>query len=85
VIGAIVGGYEIVGPLGRGAVGDVYVARKRGEDRSVALKLLGSELTSDDGFRARFEREARVAASLEHPNIVPVYALGEDGAALRRN
>ena len=55
----------------------VYRAHDLALDRKVALKLLASELAGDDRFRARFLRESRVAASLDHPNVVPIYEAGE--------
>ena len=75
--GTVIAGYEIQRTLGRGGMGDVYLARKQGETRNVALKLLGAGLSMDTRFRDRFERESHMATSLEHPNIVPVYATGE--------
>ena len=75
--GTQVAGYEIERPLGRGGMGEVYLARRLGERRSVALKLLSSGLTADERFQERFERESHMATSLEHPHIVPVYAIGE--------
>lgn len=58
-------------------MGVVYRATQLALDRIVALKLIAPELASDDGFRARFERESRAAASIEHPNILPVHDAGE--------
>ena len=63
-------------------MGVVYLATQRELRRKVALKLLSDELAADADFRARFERESRLAASIDHPNIVPLYEAGEiDGAA----
>ena len=74
------GRYEILEELGRGGMGIVYRARDSVLGRFVALKVLHSQLTVDPGFIGRFEQEARLAAQLEHPNLVPVYDLGqEDG------
>ena len=74
------GRYEILEELGRGGFGIVYRARDSVLGRYVALKVLHSQLTVDPGFIGRFEQEARLAAQLEHPNLVPVYDLGqEDG------
>ena len=75
--GTILAGYEIQSPLGRGGMGDVYLARREGETRVVALKLLSTGLAKETRFRDRFERESHMATSLEHPHIVPVYATGE--------
>jgi predicted Ser/Thr protein kinase len=70
-------GYRIESLLGKGGMGLVYKARHLGLDRPVALKLLPEDLTDDDSFRARFERESRLAAGMEHPNIIPIYEAGE--------
>src|SRR5919199_2560575 len=75
--GTTVAGYRIERLLGEGATGAVYLATDEHLDRSVALKLLPPELSRDQRFRKRFLREARLAAHLEHPGIVPIYAAGE--------
>jgi serine/threonine-protein kinase len=72
-----VAGYRIEGVAGRGGMGVVYRAQHLHLGRTVALKLLNPELAASDEFRERFIREARAAAELEHPNIVPVYDAGE--------
>jgi hypothetical protein len=79
--GTIVAGYRIDGVLGRGGMGVVYRATQLSLGRVVALKLLAVELSEDPGFRARFQREAKLQAALEHEHIVPVYEAGqtEDG------
>src|SRR5882724_7519470 len=69
----IVGRYEILRELGRGGMATVYLARQIDLDRAVALKELGALSTSDPSFAQRFLREARLAGSLSHPNIVTVY------------
>jgi eukaryotic-like serine/threonine-protein kinase len=73
--------YDVVRPLGSGGMGEVYLARDLILDRNVALKLLRSQYAYDGESAVRFRREARSAASLSHPNIVPVYDRGdtEDG------
>jgi len=76
-IGAVLSGYRIERELGRGATGTVYLARDEHLDRPVALKVLPGDLSRDERFRARFLRESRVAATLEHPSIVPIYGAGE--------
>src|SRR5713226_7760506 len=76
-IGSQFGGYRIDGVLGRGGSSVVYRATELRLEREVALKLLTMELGEDARFRKRFLREPKVAASLEHPNIVPVHAAGE--------
>ena len=76
------GAYRLVGELGRGGMGVVYRAEHEHLGRMVALKLLMPDLAESPGFRDRFLREARLAASLDHPNIVPVYDAGEVGGVL---
>jgi len=68
---------QIVRPLGRGGMGAVYLARDEYLDREVAIKTLPADLGSDDALRDRFRREARIAAKLHHPNIVPLHTFGE--------
>jgi predicted Ser/Thr protein kinase len=77
-----VAGYRIEAVAGRGGMGVVYRARQAALDRVVALKLIAPELSGDESFRARFARESRIAASLDHPNVIPVYEAGEDGERL---
>src|SRR5688572_2777819 len=72
----VIGDYEIIGKLGQGGMGAVYRARQRSLDRQVALKILPAALEADAEFVGRFQREARVAASLSHANLVKVYASG---------
>lgn len=74
------GGYEIVAPLGRGGMGEVYRARDARLARDVALKMLPEEFAADPGRLARFRREARILAALNHPNIAAIYGLEEDEA-----
>src|ERR671934_2277038 len=82
-VGTEVAGYRIVAPLGRGGMGVVYRAEEVGlGGRPVALKLLAPALAGDPAFRERFLREMRVAAAIDHPNIVPVYRAGEEGGQL---
>src|SRR5215212_6995243 len=82
MLGASVAGYRIEAVAGRGGMGVVYRARQIALDRPVALKLIAPELAADEGFRRRFARESRIAASLDHPNVIPVYEAGEDGDRL---
>jgi predicted Ser/Thr protein kinase len=76
-IGTELAGYRIERVLGRGGMSVVYLAQDTRLKRNVALKLLAPELAEDEGFRARFLRESRLAAALDHPNVVPVYEAGE--------
>jgi serine/threonine protein kinase len=76
-IGTELAGYRIERVLGRGGMSVVYLAQDARLKRNVALKLLAPELAEDEGFRARFLRESRLAAALDHPNVVPVYEAGE--------
>src|SRR5438128_6364120 len=75
--GVILAGYRIEALLTRGAVAVVYRATQLALARPVALKLLAPELADDPAFRERFLREARIAAQLEHPHLLPVYEAGE--------
>ena len=72
-----IGHYSIVSELGRGGMGVVYKAHEESLNRFVALKVLGKHLSGDESFVERFKREAQSAASLNHPNIVQVYAIDE--------
>jgi hypothetical protein len=75
--GTEIGGYRIDRVIGRGGMGIVYLAEQRSLNRRVALKVIAPDLAVDVGFRARFVREAQLAASLEHPNIIPIHDAGE--------
>jgi serine/threonine-protein kinase len=78
------GRYELIRPLDHGGMGEVWLARARGPERvhkTVVLKRIRAERASDDAARAHFAEEARIAVSLSHPHIVPVFEFGElDGA-----
>ncbi len=79
-IGSTVAGYRIDALIARGGMGVVYRATQLGLDRQVALKLISRELADKQAFRERFLRECRLAASLDHPGVVPVFdAREEDG------
>ena len=80
--GTVLAGYELQEVLGRGGMGVVYRALQLGLGRSVALKLLAPELAEDESFRARFLLESRLAASIDHPSIIPVYEAGEQDGLL---
>jgi Tol biopolymer transport system component len=79
--GVRIGTFEIVAPLGAGGMGEVYRARDTRLGREVAVKVLPPELASDSERLARVEREARVLAALNHPNIAAIYGLEHDGNA----
>ena len=72
-----IGPYEIIGEIGRGGMGVVYLARDTKLDRDVAIKTLPDELAQDEDRLQRFEREAKLLASLNHPNIASIYGLEE--------
>ena len=74
---ATLGEYEILGELGRGGMATVYLAQDIALDRKVAIKVMSPSLTEGEGMVERFKREARTAASLSHPNIIPIYAVRE--------
>ena len=78
--GTKLGPYEIQSPLGAGGMGEVYRARDTRLDRSVAIKILSAAFSADGDRLDRFEREARSASALNHPNIVTIYELGQDGS-----
>ena len=80
--GTRLGAYEVLSAIGAGGMGEVYRARDTRLQRDVALKLLPATLAGDPQRMARFEREAQVLASLNHPNIAAVYGL-EDSAGQR--
>ncbi len=79
--GSQLGPYEIVEAIGAGAMGEVYRARDPRFNRDVAIKILPDAFTHDEGRLARFEREARAAGSLNHPNILVVHDLGRENGA----
>src|SRR5271163_2156823 len=78
--GSRLGPYEIGTLLGAGGMGEVYRARDPRLDRTVAIKILPAELSADADHLRRFEREARSASALNHPNIVTIYELAQDGS-----
>src|SRR5574339_123516 len=78
--GTHLGSYQIVAPLGAGGMGEVYRARDSRLGREIAIKVLPAEVASSPDRLARFEREARTVAGLNHPNIVTLYSVeDEDG------
>jgi serine/threonine protein kinase len=81
-VGAQLGHYEILGPLGAGGMGEVYRARDAKLGRDVALKVLPAAFASDAQRMARFQRESQVLASLNHPNIASIYGLEESSTGI---
>ena len=77
--GQLIGHYKILHKIGSGGMGDVYLAEDTTLDRQVALKVLPPELADDAERRARFTREAKAVAALNHPNIVTVHSVEEAG------
>ena len=80
--GALLAGCRIEGVIARGGMGVVYRAVQLDLQRPVALKVITADRAGDPEFRERFTRESRMAAAIDHPNVVPVYAAGEDRGAL---
>lgn len=80
--GDVIDGYRVVGQLGRGGMGVVYSALDENLNRSVALKVIAPQMADDDAARRRFIREARTAAAIEHPNVLPIYRVGDVGGTM---
>ena len=78
-IGQRLGSYEVTAKLGEGGMGEVYRARDTKLDRDVAIKVLSAAFAGDAERLARFQREARTLAALNHPNIGGIYGLEESG------
>ena len=77
MVGKTLGHYEILAPLGAGGMGEVYRARDTKLDRDVAIKVLPEDFAADADRLARFEREAKLLASLNHPNIATIHGFDE--------
>jgi len=73
-----IGHYKIVSELGRGGMGVVYKGYEESLNRYVAIKVLGDHLAGDEQFLSRFTREARAAGGLSHPNVIPIFYIGND-------
>ena len=80
--GTRLGPYAVIAFIGAGAMGEVFRARDVRLNRDVALKVLPERLATDSDRRARFEREARILASLNHPNIAQIYGVQESQTVL---
>ncbi|WP_067818984.1 serine/threonine-protein kinase [Nocardia inohanensis] len=80
--GSVIGGYYIERVLGAGGMGTVYLAKHPALPRRDAIKVLSTQFSADAEFRTRFQREANLAAALDHPNIVSVYNRGEENGQL---
>jgi hypothetical protein len=81
-IGSVFAGHRIDAVAGRGGMGVVYVATHLALNRRVALKLITPDLAADEGFRERFKQESMTAASIDHPNVIPIYHAGEEDGKL---
>jgi hypothetical protein len=82
VIGSVVAGHRLVRLVGRGGMGVVYEAVEESLGRTVALKLIAPERADEPGFRERFIAESRLAAAIDHPNVLPVFGAGEHEGTL---
>ena len=82
LIGRVIAGQRIEGVAGRGGMGVVYRARDLELERVVAVKVIAPGYADDPGFRRRFIAESRIAASLDHPNVIPIYRAGEEDGVL---
>jgi Protein kinase domain len=80
--GDVIGGYRLDEQVGRGGMGVVFRATHIALERQGAVKLIAPELAANEEFRRRFQRESRVAASIDHPNVIPIFDAGEDEGQL---
>src|SRR4051794_15293063 len=81
-LGSTIGSYRIESVAGRGGMGVVYIATQLRLNRLVALKVIAPDLAEDPGFRERFVHESQIAASIDHPNVIPVYEAGDEDGLL---
>ena len=84
-VGEQLGPYEVMGSVGSGGMGEVYRVRDSRLDREVAVKVLPRDFTGDPERLARFEREARAASALNHPNICMIHDVGEHSGLRSRS
>ena len=82
MVGDEFAGYRLRSVLGRGGMSAVYQAENPRLGNVIALKILASELADDDLFRTRFLEESRIAASMNHPNVIPIHDMGSSGGLL---
>jgi serine/threonine protein kinase len=80
IIGKHIGHYKVLGRIGRGGMGEVFLAQDTKLGRKVALKLLRNEYTTDEDRLRRFQQEARAASALNHPNILTIHEIGQEGS-----
>src|SRR5215216_4869183 len=78
IVGKQIGHYQVLSLIGRGGMGEVFLAQDASLGRRVALKLLRSEFTRDEDRLRRFRQEARAASALNHPNILTIYEIGSE-------
>src|SRR6266536_667524 len=76
-VGSMIAGCRLESVAGRGGMGVVYRATQLALNRPVALKAIAPDLAADVAFRERFQRESHLTASIDHPNVIPVYEAGE--------
>jgi serine/threonine-protein kinase len=81
-VGSDFAGYRVEALVGRGGMGIIYRGTDLRLDRPVAIKLIAAERATDASVRQRFEREARLTAAIDHPNVIPIYAAGEEDGHL---
>src|ERR1700741_992072 len=81
-IGSVIAGHRLERLVGRGGMGVVYEAVDEALDPPGAFKPIAPELAAEPGFRGRFMTESRLAASLDHPNVVPIFRAGEEDGLL---
>src|SRR5262245_14610337 len=79
LVGHKIANYEILALIGAGGMGEVYLARDARLDRRIALKRLPAQFTANPAQVERFEREARAASALNHPNIITIHEIGQEG------